>query len=291
MFRVNLSDSILQTVFIPGAIFLIAIGCLFVPYIWTPLTSSTIVTQISQGGGIPTAALLALAGLAAYLLAMFLGLLLAVGVGYLEYHLLDRRQARRLDVSYEDYQRHWTTYVDSLEFAHNSYVTKQVAAFQFEARAGLAFVALSLCILPSSIGAPHVWGASLVSLVLGIVLLLASRDDHYMLAQFRKQRFGIKPDPTATPEDALAVLIDRWCKRGDTASLRFVLPLLSLDRKTIPEAAKVRDALLMLLSFPDAKISPSEKHELSLIVAALTERARVEGRSTCCDDQPVERSI
>jgi hypothetical protein len=105
MFRVSLSDSLLQTILLPGIIVLIGIGYIVVLYTWTLLEPSvgdfnffevlkSRDTAIS-GIGVLITGLVAVAGILAYLLAMFLGCLLAILVGYFEYYLLDRWQAHK----------------------------------------------------------------------------------------------------------------------------------------------------------------------------------------------------
>src|SRR5262249_43943902 len=132
MFRVNLSDSLLQTIFFPGIIFLIAVGYVAAPFIWTLLEpalgdfnfSEVLKSQDTRisGIGVLVTGLIAVAGILAYLLAMFLGSLLAVGVGYFEYFILDWWQARTLRIAWPDeYYGQWNRYLDSLEKAHNSY--------------------------------------------------------------------------------------------------------------------------------------------------------------------------
>ena len=101
-----------------------------------------------------------MAVLVAYLLAVFLGLLLAIVVGWLELYLLDRWCRRRLHLSsFDEYQGQWNAYIDSLEKAHNSYVTKQVIAFHFQARTGLALLvlALALYVRPLNVGSLPRW--------------------------------------------------------------------------------------------------------------------------------------
>lgn len=248
MFRVNLSDSLLQTVFFPGIIFLIAVGYLAAPFVWTLLEPAvgdfnffevfkSQDTRIS-GIGVLVTGLIAVAGILGYLFAMFLGSLLAVLVGYFEYYFLDRWQAHKLGIGWPDeYQGQWDRYLDSLEKAHNSYVTKQVTSFLFQARSALALLILILCILRSYPG----WALAL--LPLAAFLFKAAADDHRMLAAFRKRRFAMKPDAIARPEEILRALVDLWCKRGQVTPLRFVLPALTEDGKEIPDAVRARDAL------------------------------------------------
>src|SRR5271165_3993338 len=107
MFRVSLSDSLLQTIFVPGVIFLVAIGWIAIPYIWISLPSSIgdlleTPGNLAESGALITGVLL-LGGLLAYILAMFLGLLLAVCIGYLEYYRLDDRQRRKLELPSDEY--------------------------------------------------------------------------------------------------------------------------------------------------------------------------------------------
>jgi hypothetical protein len=286
MLRLNLSDSLLQTVFIPGVILLVAIGCLFGPSVWTSLPSSVADALKSladvlrspdvftKGGGAFATGILAIGAILAYLLAMFLGLLLAVVSGYLEYHLLDGWRARKLKVPDDDYQRHWDDYLDSLEKAHNSYVTKQVTAFHFEARSAIALAVLAAGILWRSGGTFVGWVLFLISLALAVCLFIAAVDDHRMLAMFRKRRFDRKPETTAKPEDALRVLVELWCKRGEVKLLRLVLPVLGEDGKTIPKPAEACETLQTVVRLPDAEVTPSEKLVLSLAMAALSDRAR-----------------
>src|SRR5262249_48099271 len=218
MFRVNLSDSLLQTVFFPGIISLIAVGYFAAPCIW-PLLEPAVGdfnffevlksqdTRIS-GIGVLVTGLIAVAGVLAYLLAMFLGSLIAVLVGYFEYYFLDRWQARKLGIGWHDeYHGQWDRYLDSLEKAHNSYVTKQVTSFLFQARSALALLILVLFIVWSHPG----WALALLLLV--AFLFKAAIDDHRMLAEFRKRRFAVKPDAIARPEEILSALVDLWCKR------------------------------------------------------------------------------
>jgi len=194
MFRVNLSDSLLQTVFFPGIILLIAVGYVIAPFVWTLLEPAvgdfnffealkSQDTRIS-GIGVLVTGLIAVAGILAYLLAMFLGSLLAVLVGYFEYYFLDWWQARKLGIGWpSEYHGQWDRYLDSLEKAHNSYVTKQVTSFLFQARSALALFILSLCILWSY---PRL---ALLLLALVAFLFKAAVDDHCMLAEFRRRRF------------------------------------------------------------------------------------------------------
>jgi hypothetical protein len=289
LFRVSLSDSLLQTILIPGAILLIAVGWLTVPSIWISLqpaisaaltalsnllnTSDTQqVTQVRSG--LLSTGLLALAVLVAYLFAVFLGLLVAVFVGYLEAHILDWWCARRLHVSWDEYQREWNVYVDSLEKAHNSYVTKQVIGFHFQARTGLALLglAVALYIRPMFGGSLLTWGA----LGLAAFLLVSAIYDHWTLAQFRNRRFALRPDATERPEDTLKALIDAWCQRCSTRALQSVLPLVSADRSQILNPATACAELQKVLQFSDDEVSPAEKGMLYPTIAALNERVRAQ---------------
>ena len=212
MFRVNLSDSLLQTIFFPGIIFLIAVGYVAAPFIWTLLEpalgdfnfSEVLKSQDTRisGIGVLVTGLIAVVGILAYLLAMFLGSLIAVLVGYFEYCFLDRWQARKLGIGWRDeYHGQWDRYLDSLEKAHNSYVTKQVTSFYFQARSALALLILIPCILWSYPGSARAWVASIILLMLAALLARAALDDHRMLAAFRKRRFAVKPDAIAKPEE------------------------------------------------------------------------------------------
>src|SRR5262249_27059785 len=162
----------------------------------------------------------------------------------------------------------WDRYLDSLEKAHNSYVTKQVTSFLFQARSALALFILSLCILWSY---PRL---ALLLLALVAFLFKAAVDDHCMLAEFRRRRFGVKPDAFAKTEEILKALVELWCQRSQVTPLQLVLPVLTKDGKEIPDAAKVRDALRGAAELPDTEVSPSEKCMLSLAIAVLNERAR-----------------
>jgi len=285
MFRVNLSDSLLQTVFFPGIICLIAVGHFVAPSIWTLLEPAVgdfnffevLKSQDNRisGIGVLITGLIAVAGILAYLLAMFLGSLIAVFVGYFEYYFLDRWQAYKLGIGWRDeYHGQWDRYLDSLEKAHNSYVTKQVTSFLFQARSALALLILILCILWSYPGSTRAWTASILLLIVAAFLSKAAVDDHRMLAAFRKRRFAVKPDAIAGPEDTMSALVGLWCQRGQVAPLRLVLPALTEDGKGIPDAAKARDALQRAAELPDTEVSPSEKCMLSLAIATLSERAR-----------------
>jgi hypothetical protein len=279
MFRVNLSDSLLQTVFFPGIICLIAVGYLVAPFMWTllePVVGDFNLVDILKsqdtrisGIGVLLTGLIAVAGILAYLLAMFLGSLLAVLIGYFEYYFLDWWQARKLGIERRDeYHGQWDRYLDSLEKAHNSYVTKQVTSFLFQARSALALLILSLCILWSY---PR---SAIVLLALAAFPFKAAVDDHRMLAEFRKRRFGVKPDAFARPEEIVRALVDLWCKRSQVTPLHLVLPALTADGKEIPDAAKARDVLRRAADLPDTEVSPSEKCMLLLAIATLSERAR-----------------
>lgn len=283
MLRINLSDSLLQTVFFPGALLLVAIGCAFGPSLRASLPPSvgdalnvlggvfSSPDVFTKSGGALAAGILAVGAILAYLLAMFLGLLLAVCSGYLEYYLLDHWRAAKLDGEAE-YQRQWADYLDTLEKAHNSYVTKQVTAFHFEARSGMALAALAAGILWRSHGT--LWVLSLLSLLLAVGLFKAAIDDHRMLAMFRQRRFGRKPEATLQAEDALRALVELWCKRGQVRLLKLVLPVVNEDGKTISEPARACEALGTVVRLPDTEIAPSEKLVLSLAIAALSDRAR-----------------
>jgi hypothetical protein len=255
LFRVSLSDSLLQTILIPGAIVLFAIGWVFVPSIWAWLLPTiddclkAINTFLASndvqhvGSGVLTTGFLAVAVLLAYLFAVFLGLLLAVAVGFLELYLLDEWCAKRLGVSPTEYQRQWYAYLDSFEKAHNSYVSKQVVAFHFQARTGLALIALFLafCFHPWAVGSPFVWSLIVLALVIAF-LLYSAMYDHRMLAEFRNRRFALASDITKPPEDVLAALVDLWCKRSAVKPLRLVLPVRTEDGN-IPDPATTRAAL------------------------------------------------
>jgi hypothetical protein len=188
----------------------------------------------------------------AYLFAVFLGLLVAVFVGYVEWWVLHRCCSKILRLSsFNEYKRQWYAYIDSLEKAHNSYVTKQVIAFHFQARTGLALLvlALALCICPLNVGSLPIW----ISLVAAF-LLVSAIYDHWMLAQFRNRRFALRPDATARPEDTLRSLVNAWCQRCATRPLQSVLPLMSADRSW---------------NFPTMKSPPEEKGMLYPVIAAL----------------------
>jgi cobalamin synthase len=271
----------LQTILIPGAILLVAIGWLTVPSIWIAVqpavgellkalssllnpsdlqqATEQATQQVTQvRSGLLSTGLLALAVLVAYLFAVFLGLLVAVFVGYVEWWVLDRWCRRRLRLSsFNEYKRRWYAYIDSLEKAHNSYVTKQVIAFHFQARTGLALLvlALALAIGPWNVGSLPTW----ISLIVAAFLLVSAIYDHWMLAQFRNRRFALRPDATARPEDTLRALVNAWYQRCATRPLQSVLPLLSADGSQILDPATACTALQSLMQFPDDEVSPAEK--------------------------------
>jgi hypothetical protein len=200
---------------------------------------------------------------------MFVGTLIAVMLGYVEWHVLDNRQAKKLKLSRSEYEAQWYRYINSLEKAHNSYVTKQVTAFHFEARCAIALLIMFLGVVTSSHPKAIVWG---LALVLSIFLFRAAYDDHRVLAEFRRRRFGNKPDPSAKPEDLLQDLVNDWCSRNELVPLQLVLPLLGDDAKAISNPDIALEVLHKVAELPDAQVSPSEKCRLSLIIAALTER-------------------
>jgi hypothetical protein len=289
LFRVSLSDNLLQTILIPGLIVLIALGCATIPVFWMP-TKSTISGFVDAlnsflaahdpnhiGTGVLSTGILAVVVIVVYIFAMFFGLLLAVITGYVEQIVLDKWQARRLGLSKDEYQRQWQVYLDTLEKAHNSYITRQVTAFFFQARTAFALLllALALCFdlwfFSSSF---FVWVVLVVSTLLALFLLKAAKDDHFGLAEFRNRRFALRPDATAKPEDTLKALVDAWCQRRATRALQSVLPLMSGDRSQIPDPARACAELQNLMEFPNDEVSPAEKGMLYPTIAALSERAR-----------------
>jgi hypothetical protein len=110
------------------------------------------------------------------------------------------------------------------------------------------------------------------ALVLAVVLSIAAVDDHAMLASFRRRRFGYEPNLTAKPEEALRVLVDAWCQRGELAPLRTTLPVLGNDGRCIPDPARTCTALQIVVGFPDSEVFPSEKAVLSGVIAVLNDR-------------------
>src|SRR5260370_26493011 len=275
MLRFSLTDSVLLTIFLPGAICLIGIGWFAFPWIWSSIT--TLISSASQSSGthLPDTGILitgclAVAAFLAFFLAMFLGELRAVIIWYVEFYGLDSWQARRLKIGWPEYENQWQRYLDSLEKAHNSYVTKQVNAFHFQARSGLALLLLALLVLASPTKPALAW---MSAVVLAAVLFKAAFDDHGNLATFRKRRFAVKPGPTTRPEELLGALWNAWCTRAAVKPLGLILPVLEIDGKTITDTAKTRDAVLKVARLPDSEILPSEKCMLCLVNAALSERA------------------
>jgi hypothetical protein len=274
MFRVSLSESLLLNVLLPGVICLIGIV-----WITISLIGGTIDPSIgeflksrgtdSSGSGVLLTGLLAAAALVAYLLAMFVGTVIAVFLGYVEWHVLDAWQAKKLNLSRTEYEAQWNRYINSLEKAHNSYVTKQVTAFHFEARCAIALLIMFLCVVTSSSPRFLVWGSAAG---LALFLFRAAYDDHRVLAEFRRRRFGNKPDPSAKPEDLLQDLVNDWCSRNELVPLQLVLQVLGDDANAISDPEKALKVLHQLAELPAAQVSPLEKCRVSLIIAALTER-------------------
>jgi hypothetical protein len=263
--RFSLNDSLLLTVFLPGAIFLLAIGWVVFPYVIVPWDSISGLAQPIATG------ILAAVAFLLFFLAMFLGSLLGTAVGYVEVHVFDWWQQKKLGIESDDYQKQWERYLDSLEKSHNSYVTKQVNA-QFQARSAIALLILFVLTLVSPTR-PII--LLMVAFSLTIILFKAAVDDHSELAKFRKRRFGVKPDPTAKPEESLGILVDAWCKRAELRPLQIVLTILSPDGKTIKTPyVEAYAALKTVAELPPSEVSPTEKCMVCLAIAALGERMR-----------------
>lgn len=290
MLRFSLNDSLLLTVFLPGAILLFGIGWFLFYYpsihsVWEE-NASLMSAYLQSGGSKPSGAeilltgFLAIAAFLGFFLAVFLGSVLGTIVGFAEPQLLDRLQRCRLRLEPDEYQQQWRRYLDSLEKAHNSYVTKQVNAFHFQARSALALMFLFLFVLFSSNRSLYVL---VPAFILAIFLSWAAIADHYELAAFRQRRFGVKPDPTSKPEALLGLLVDAWCKRTEVRPLKIILSVLSADRKEIDKPAEALAALQRVAELPDSEVLPTEKCMVCLAIAALTERTSgpAGGRFSC----------
>lgn len=96
--------------------------------------------------------------------------------------------ARELGLD-DDYWEEWLKYVDSLTAKSNAFIDQMSLYFFFESRTGIATLILAVVWLVTG------WGGSerLLALLLaavGGVLLYASVESHYILAEYRHRHFA-----------------------------------------------------------------------------------------------------
>lgn len=173
----NLGFETLSTVLVPGLILFVAF-CLAIDMANPELQLTLVANKLA--GVEWQASLLALVA------STFLGALLASLLGFAEGYILEPLNARRVGCS--DPEAEWDAYVDSLEGAHNSYISRIVFFYFFEFRAGSAALILGpvlLCWSPTA--AYPVIGV--VTFLTGAYLVFAAVHDHHSLTEFRHRRF------------------------------------------------------------------------------------------------------
>ncbi len=142
----------------------------------------------------------------ALIAAAFFGGVLRSFIGWVEARLLDRRQARRIGISDDEYEVEWDKYVDHLDAAKNPYVGELALTFFFESRTSASLFALAASLL--------VWAhesyrcaATLATLAVALFLGYQADQSHLALAEYRHRRFGsstgrikIESAPAKVPE-------------------------------------------------------------------------------------------
>ena len=126
--------------------------------------------------------------------SIVLGQLVAMVAGNLEINLLDKARTDqmlkdKLISNKEEYDKQWYSYIDSLEKAHNSYISKLTLHFHFEFRLSITLVMFSIALIPCVVTWGHLIGAIAV-FILGLHLFRQSVLIHSELVDYRYRKFG-----------------------------------------------------------------------------------------------------
>jgi hypothetical protein len=273
MLRLNLSETALLTLVVPGAVLLFALVMFGWPWL-QPYgnTAFDAIRSIRSGQNVDMAimitAALAVLAIAAYVLSLLLGTLLGVVIAYFEAKVLDPHAARELGITDEEYWQDWCRYVDHLDEHKNSYISKTVASFLFESRASLASL-IAAGLLPYS-SAPLFVAAVVWSL--GVMVGIAGIHDHESLAEYRHRRFGKTGRLPGDAEGEVRKLLSGWLNREELDPLRKLLPAWPLPDTTPGSLTRLVESLQQIADLPPAIVTPVEKDKLGRAISLLKER-------------------
>jgi hypothetical protein len=177
-------DKIL-TIIIPGVIIFVALWLLLNRYDPTGILNVALSNAAEKQW---------LFSLVLAIASIVFGQLLAMVAGSLEIKLLDKARTNQmldegLIKNKGEYDEQWYSYIDSLEKAHNSYISKLSTHFHFEFRLSLSLVIISISLIPCVL----TWGHMAFATILYILALYLFRQSvmiHSELVDYRCRQFG-----------------------------------------------------------------------------------------------------
>ncbi|UCF04733.1 MAG: hypothetical protein JSV33_12530 [bacterium] len=181
----SIGYDIIVTIFIPGAVVFAAIWFLLNRFDPTGCLNIALSRALEKQW---------LFSLVLVVISIVLGQLLATLMGFIEIKLLDKERKKQmvkkgLIKNEDEYDTQWNQYIDSLEIAHNSYISRLTLHYHFESRLSISLLILSLAIIPCAQTVGH-FIIALITYVLGLVIFNQSALIHSELADYRYRKFG-----------------------------------------------------------------------------------------------------
>lgn len=121
--------------------------------------------------------------------ALFGGMLASI-LEKFEWICLDPREAKKLEISKNQYDEEWYLYVESLTDSGNRYLSGKARLFFFQYRTGAALLFLAPCWFLAASTCVEKWLGASLAVLAGTMLLCLAKDNHYLLADWRHRLFG-----------------------------------------------------------------------------------------------------